>query len=349
MIPTLYFEKDDVVILDQSRLPEEVSFVKCETPEQVADAIRCLQVRGAPLIGLTAVFGLVMAVNKYQGPDDNLPRYMEQVAEMLSGTRPTAVNLFWALGRIKAFFYKNWPLEKNRLSALLKDEACRMLDDDICINQAIGKNGQVLLRAGSRVMTVCNAGALATCGYGTALGVVRAASEQNKLEQVYACETRPVLQGARLTVWELMQDGIPVTLITDSMAAYVMAQGMVDAVIAGADRIAANGDTANKIGTYGLAVLAHHHHIPFYIAAPLSTFDRDIKTGQDIPIEQRHPDEVRQLAGKIITVPEVKVFNPAFDVTPGPLITAFITEKGIVRPCYETTIPNILRKEDEIR
>lgn len=349
MIPTLYFEKDDVVILDQSKLPDRVAYLKCKSPEEVADAIKRLQVRGAPLIGVTAVFGLVMAITKYTGPDDELPAYVEQVAEMLCSTRPTAVNLFWAVRHIKTFFYNNWSLGREKAVALLMDEACRMFECDVMINQAIGENGQQLLEAGSRVMTVCNAGALATCGYGTALGVIRAASAQNKIQQVYACETRPVLQGARLTVWELMQDNIPVTLITDNMAGYVMSRGMIDAVIAGADRIAANGDTANKIGTYGLAVLAHHHHIPFYIAAPLSTFDSEIESGQDIPIEERDPDEVRQLGGRAITVPEVIVFNPAFDVTPASLITAIITEKGIIRPCLKTNLQNILRKEDEVR
>ncbi|HCF70742.1 MAG TPA: S-methyl-5-thioribose-1-phosphate isomerase [Syntrophomonas sp.] len=332
MIQTLYFENDDVIILDQSRLPDEVVYLRCQSPEEVAEAIKRLQVRGAPLIGVTAVFGLVMAVRKYTGPEHELPAYMEQVAALMCSTRPTAVNLFWAIRHIKSLFYDHWSEGREKTVAWLRDEAERMFAADVTINKAIGEKGQQLLKPATRIMTICNAGALATCGYGTALGVIRAASEQKKIKQVYACETRPVLQGARLTVWELMQDNIPVTLITDNMAGYVMSRGMVDAVIAGADRIAANGDTANKIGTYGLAVLARYHHIPFYIAAPLSTFDNEIHSGQEIPIEERHPEEVLQLGGKLITVPEVNVFNPAFDVTPGSLITAIITEKGIIRP-----------------
>lgn len=349
MIPTLYFENDDVVILDQSKLPGQVVYQKCQSPEEVAAAIKLLQVRGAPLIGITAAFGLAMAVRKYAGPDEQLPGYVEKVAAMMSSTRPTAINLFWAIRHIKSFFYENWMLGREKVTSMLVDEACHMFAADAAINRAIGEHGRELLDAESRVMTICNAGALATCGYGTALGVIRGAFDQKKIKQVWACETRPVLQGARLTVWELMQDHIPVTLITDNMAGYVMSQGMVDAVIAGADRIAVNGDTANKIGTYTLAILAQYHHIPFYIAAPLSTFDSNIDSGQDIPIEERNPDEVRQLMGEKTTVPEVPVFNPSFDVTPNRLITAIITEKGIITPCNKSNLDNMLRKEDGIR
>ncbi|HEX3011345.1 MAG TPA: S-methyl-5-thioribose-1-phosphate isomerase [Syntrophomonadaceae bacterium] len=349
MIPTLYFENDDIVLLDQSKLPGQVIYKKCQSPEEVADAIKLLQVRGAPLIGITAAFGLAMAVKKYTGQGEKLPEYLEKTAAMMSSTRPTAVNLFWAVNHIKSIFYQNWPSEREAVVSLLTDEARRMYENDCAINRSIGENGQQLLGAESRVMTICNAGALATCGYGTALGVIRSTFERGKIKQVWACETRPVLQGARLTVWELMQDQIPVTLITDNMAGYVMSRGMVDAVIAGADRIAANGDTANKIGTYALAVLARYHHVPFYIAAPLSTFDRDTNCGQDIPIEERDPDEVRQFMGEKTTVPEVDVFNPAFDVTPNNLITAIITEKGIITPCNKPNIDNLLGKEDGIR
>jgi methylthioribose-1-phosphate isomerase len=349
MIQTIYFENDNVVVLDQSKLPQEVIYRSCRSPEEIAAAIKLLQVRGAPLIGITAAFGLAMAVKKYQGPDDMLPDYVEKIANMLVSTRPTAVNLYWAVKHLKDYFYQKWPLGRAKIGSLLAQEALRMLAEDITVNRAIGQNGSELLKPASRVMTICNAGALATCGYGTALGIIRAAFEENKIKQVWACETRPVLQGARLTVWELMQDQIPVTLITDNMAGYVMSRGMVDAVIAGADRIAANGDTANKIGTYMLAVLANYHHIPFYIAAPLSSFDKSIGSGQDIPIEERDADEVRQLMGEKTTVADAAVFNPAFDVTPHRLISAIVTEKGIIKPGLESSNDNPFGKEDGIR
>lgn len=341
MIATLYFEDDNVIILDQSQLPARVAYEVCRSAEEVAQAIRLLKVRGAPLIGVTAAFGLAMAVRKYSGPDEELPAYVEQTAQLLASTRPTAVNLFWAIEHMKKVFYHNWQLGREKVIAMLKQEALQMFDCDIAVNNAIGEYGQQLLKPPCRVMTICNAGALATCGYGTALGVIRSAHAQGKINQVWACETRPVLQGARLTVWELVQDHIPVKLITDNMAGYVMSLGMVDAVIAGADRIAANGDTANKIGTYSLAVLADYHHIPFYIAAPVSTFDGAIASGKDIPIEERDGDEVRRLLQVPTTVPEVQVFNPAFDVTPAHLISAIITEKGVITPCYQSNLKKL--------
>ncbi|HHV15436.1 MAG TPA: S-methyl-5-thioribose-1-phosphate isomerase [Gelria sp.] len=334
---TLFYDNEAVMILDQSQLPDKVEYLRCKTIDDVAEAIKKLKVRGAPLIGVTAAFGLAMAIADYQGEPAELENYFEQARVKLASTRPTAVNLFWALERMEKVFKQESVTEANReqVGERLKQEAIRMYEEDIAINRAMGEYGQELLPEGSQVMTICNAGALATCGYGTALGVIRAAANRGKIDKVWACETRPVLQGARLTVWELMQDKIPVTLISDNMAAYVMQLEQVNAVIAGADRIAANGDTANKIGTYALAVLAAYHRIPFYIAAPLSTLDFKSASGSDIPVEQRPPEEIREYRGLYFTVPEVDVFNPAFDITPHHLITGIITEKGVFKPPYE--------------
>jgi methylthioribose-1-phosphate isomerase len=345
MIKTLFFDNEAIMILDQSRLPDKIEYLRCETVEAVADAIKKLRVRGAPLIGVTAAFGLAMAMADYQGEDAKIQNYFHQARAILASTRPTAINLFWALERMEKVFAQQLVMQADReqIGECLKQEAIKMYEEDIAINRAIGKYGQTLLPEGSQVMTICNAGALATCGYGTALGVIRAAADQGKIKKVWACETRPVLQGARLTVWELMQDKIPVTLISDNMAAYVMQLGHVNAVIAGADRIAANGDTANKIGTYALAVLASYHQIPFYIAAPLSTLDLKSASGVDIPVEQRPPEEIREFRGMYFTVPEVEVFNPAFDITPHHLITGIITEKGVFKPPYDEAFQGVRR------
>ncbi len=334
MIKTVFFEENAVMLLDQSRLPEKVAYVKCSNSLQVAEAINKLKVRGAPLIGVASAFGLAMAINNYVGPAAGLDEHFQETKKLLASTRPTAVNLFWALERMDKAFQENRHEDPAGIAQALITEAEKMFEEDININKAIGEYGQEIVDPGANVLTICNAGALATCGYGTALGVIRSAASRGKLEKVWACETRPVLQGARLTVWELLQDHIPVSLITDSMAGYTMKLGHIDLVIVGADRIAANGDVANKIGTYSLAVLAHYNNIPFYVAAPLSTIDLGIETGQSIPIEERHQDEVRQIAGNYLTVPEVEVFNPAFDVTPHDLISGIITEKGIIRPSY---------------
>lgn len=330
MICTVRFADDTVEILDQSQLPQQVVFERCQTAEEVAAAIRLLKVRGAPLIGVVAAFGLALAMRHYKGPQDAMDDYFYAARDLLASTRPTAVNLFWALQRMEKIYRRHNRETPDKVAAILLKEARDMYDEDIAINKAIGENGQALLPAGVQVMTICNAGTLATCGYGTALGVIRSAARRGKIKMVWACETRPVLQGARLTVWELMQDQIPVTLITDSMAGYTMKLGHVDAVIVGADRIAANGDTANKIGTFSLAVLAQYHNIPFYIAAPSSTVDISLANGDAITIEERHPDEVRRISATCLTVPEVKVFNPAFDVTPQHLITGIITEGGVI-------------------
>ena len=338
MIAPLIFTGKMVRVLNQNLLPDEVVYEEYQTTEEVAAAIQDLKVRGAPLIGIAAAFGLVLAINAYQGKAGQMEDYFIRYKNLLASTRPTAVNLFWALNQMETIYRQNQHRELSDLQAAMTAAAERILQDDIMINQAIGGYGQELLDRNSRVLTICNAGALATGGYGTALGVIRAAHRQGKINQVWACETRPVLQGARLTVWELMQDGIPVTLITDSMAGYIMQLHLVDAVIAGADRIAANGDTANKIGTYTLAVLAHYHNIPFYIAAPHSTIDSSIENGSQIPIEERSHMEVKQLRGINLTVPEASVFNPAFDVTPQQLIAGIITQSGIIKPPYKENI-----------
>lgn len=347
MIKTLFFDEKEVMILDQSRLPDKVEYLRCETVEGVAEAIKKLKVRGAPLIGVTAAFGLAMTMANYQGETAEMQDYFQQAQAILAATRPTAVNLFWALERMEKVFIQEFVTQANReqIGKRLMQEAIQMYEEDISINRAIGGYGQMLLPEDSRVMTICNAGALATCGYGTALGVIRAAADQGKIKKVWVCETRPVLQGARLTVWELMQDKIPVTLISDNMAAYVMQLGQVNAVIAGADRIAANGDTANKIGTYALAVLASYHQIPFYIAAPLSTLDLKSLSGSNIPVEQRPPEEIREFRGMYFTVPEVDVFNPAFDITPHHLITGIITEKGVFKPPYDVAFQGVRSEE----
>lgn len=331
MISTIYWENDAVVILDQNELPAQIKYLRCEDYHALVQAIIELKVRGAPLIGVTAAYGLALAVHQYTGKPEALETYYHEAEKQFAATRPTAVNLFWAIKRMRSCFDSLAKHDISSLALSLRGEAESMFAEDLAMNTRIGDHGEALLKPDARVLTICNAGALATCGYGTALGVIRSARKAGKIKQVWACETRPVLQGARLTVWELMQDQIPVTLITDSMAAHVMSQGLVDAVIVGADRIASNGDTANKIGTYAIAILAQYHQIPFYVAAPMSTVDLHISSGQAIPIEERNHEEVRQLRGQYITLPDVTVFNPAFDVTPGQLISAIITEDGILR------------------
>ena len=338
MIKTIAWEKDRIVILNQNRLPDEVLYESCGSVQEVAEAIRTLKVRGAPLIGVTAAFGLALGVAQYRGSSGDFSEYYSDIRAELAATRPTAVNLFWALQRMDNVYQENAGMSSAELGHLLLDEARAMYADDIRTNELIGQYGAELIHKSSRIMTICNAGALATCGYGTALGVIRTAYRQQKIEQVWACETRPVLQGARLTVWELMQDKIPVRLITDNMAGYIIKLGQVDAIVVGADRIAANGDTANKIGTYTLAVLAQYHGVPFYVAAPQSTIDLSIASGTEIPIEERAGEEVRSLRGVSLTVKEVEVFNPAFDVTDHHLIAGIITERGVLCPPYETSL-----------
>jgi methylthioribose-1-phosphate isomerase len=321
-------------MLDQRRLPTEVVFLDCADYQTVADGIRTLAVRGAPAIGIAAAMGAALGA---QGIDtdrfEDFRRDFDAVCDLLSATRPTAVNLFWALERMKGVVSAHRDKTVAEIKSVLIAESQRVLEEDVQINRSMGRFGAEFIRDGDTILTHCNAGALATGGYGTALGIIRAAWEQGKRIQVIADETRPVLQGARLTAWELMEDGIPVTLITDNMAGHFMKKGIIDLCIVGTDRTVANGDVANKIGTYGVAVLAHAHGIPFYVAAPTSTIDLSIASGEWIPIEERDPREVTHVFGKTQIAPAgVRVANPAFDVTPARYITAIVTEKGAFRP-----------------
>ena len=334
MVPTVEWKDGAVRLLDQSRLPTHVEFVEYRDYRAVAQAIRELKVRGAPAIGVTAAMGVALGAQAVADTDyDTFANEVRKICDHLAASRPTAVNLFWALARMK----DTLAALRNKTIAEIKAELVResqaILEEDIALCKAMGRHGATLIHSGQTVLTHCNAGALATAGYGTALGVIRAAWEQGKQIRVIADETRPVLQGARLTAWELMQDKIPVTLITDNMAGALMRQGKIQLCVVGADRIAANGDVANKIGTYSVAVLARAHNIPFYVAAPYSTIDLNTASGADIPIEQRNPLEVTAIHGSHPVAPEgVEVFNPAFDVTPADLITGIITERGVFKP-----------------
>jgi len=322
-------------LLDQRQLPARVEELVCRTPEEVGEAIRSLAVRGAPAIGMAAAFGLVLGARRIGKTDpDRFRRELQQVADMLAATRPTAVNLFWALRRMMARADALLSAGTEAVVAGLEEEALAIAREDAEVNRRIGLAGADLIRDGDGVLTYCNTGALATAAYGTALGVIRIAHEQGKRFTVYACETRPVLQGARLTAWELLQEGIDGVLITDNMAGHLMQQGRIQMVVVGADRIAANGDTANKIGTYTMAVLARAHGIPFYVASPLSTIDMELASGEAIPIEERNPAEVTHIRGVPVAPEGIRVYNPAFDVTPHAYITGIITEKGIVRPPF---------------
>lgn len=325
----------EVHLLDQRALPLRTEYVVCRDHDDMARGIKEMVVRGAPAIGISAAFGVALGAQAFvrQSLLDDFLSYMEDVSSILAGTRPTAVNLFWAIQRMRPFWERGNRENASTIMEGLFKEAQRVKDEDIRINRSMGGHGQKLLSDGSTILTHCNAGALATGGYGTALGVIRAAVEAGKTIRVFADETRPYLQGARLTAYELVQDGIPTTLITDGMAASLMAMKKIDAVIVGADRVTANGDVANKIGTYGLAVLARAHGIPFYVAAPFSTIDFEMSSGTQIPIEQRSPDEVTHIGAGFRIAPEgVSVYNPAFDVTPAELVTAIITEKGVFKP-----------------
>lgn len=334
MVPTVEWKHGVVRLLDQSRLPEYVEFLDCRDYRAVADAIRDLKVRGAPAIGVTAALGVALGAQAVSATEFSVfAQALLPICDHLAATRPTAVNLFWAIDRMKKTLASLSAQPVPAVKAALLSEAQAILDEDIALCKAMGKHGAELISTGQTVLTHCNAGALATAGYGTALGVIRAAWEQGKKIQVIADETRPVLQGARLTAWELMQDQIPVTLITDNMAGSLMRQGKIQLCVVGADRIAANGDVANKIGTYSVAVLARAHGIPFYVAAPYSTIDLKTKSGADIPIEQRNPLEVTTIHGSHPVAPKgVAVFNPAFDVTPAELITGIITDRGVFKP-----------------
>ncbi len=327
-------------LLDQTRLPHSVNWVEIDNWRDAADAIKTMIVRGAPAIGCTAALGLALAGRSAIAPGrEAFLDKLQIAADGLCNARPTAVNLSWAVNRLMCLA-RTLP-EVTEIKQLLIDEALRMLNEDIQINRTMGQYGAALLPDSCRVITHCNAGALATAGYGTALGVIRAAVESGKNVTVFADETRPRLQGMKLTAWELMESGIPVTVITDNMSAALMNTSVIDCVIVGADRIAANGDTANKIGTYGLAVIARHHNVPFYVAAPVSTFDFNLATGAAIPIEQRDPAEVTHLDDIALGPSNLTAWNPAFDVTPAELVTAIITERGVLKPPFSTSIANL--------
>ena len=339
MLPTIAWRGRSVIMIDQRKLPGQETYVRCSTYIQMAQAIEKMVIRGAPAIGIAAAYGLALgAMALTAGTGRSLDRDFEKIYKRLERTRPTARNLFWALERMKAVYERTRQHGLRAIRTALLEEAKAIEREDAETNRAIGRHGQALIRDGWTILTHCNAGGLATAEYGTALGVIRAAVAEGKRVRVFADETRPFLQGARLTVWELDKDGVPVVLITDSMAGWFLRRGDVDAVVVGADRIARNGDTANKIGTYSLGVLAKENGVPFYVAAPMSTIDPTIADGGGIPIEERSPDEVREVAGRLVTLPYAEVRNPAFDVTPAAYITAIITERGVCRPPFEKSL-----------
>lgn len=324
-------------MIDQRRLPSEVVYLRCRDHREVAAAIKDMAIRGAPAIGVAAALGIALGVRLAKVEGVALEQEFAAICCDLAATRPTAVNLFWAIERMKRCFSAHADGGTGLRDALLH-EALAIHAEDLAACERMGDLGAELLPTGVRILTHCNAGALATAGYGTALGVIRSAARQGKVKRVFAGETRPYLQGARLTAWELVQEGIPTTLIADNMAGHMMATGEVDAVIVGADRIAGNGDVANKIGTYTLAILAKEHGLPFYVAAPLSTVDLETASGAGIPIEERSPDEVTHHGGRLMAPAGVEVRNPAFDVTPNRYVTAIVTEAGVARAPYEKSL-----------
>ena len=349
MIQTLEWTDAGVRFIDQTKLPTEETYVTCKNYEQVADVIRNMVVRGAPAIGVAAAMGIAIGVKNSKAETvGDLKKDFDQVCDVIGKTRPTAVNLFWAIRRMQEKFERLRVRPVAQIKQALIEEAQRMHAEDIAANQAMGRHGATLMPASGGVLTHCNAGALATCGYGTALGVIRAAVEQGKKIHVFADETRPFLQGSRLTAWELMKDGIPTTVISDNMAGAMMNQGKIGAIVVGADRIAANGDVANKIGTYTVAVLAKEHAIPFYVAAPFSTIDLETSDGSGIPIEQRNPREVTHIAGKQMVPEGVGVENPAFDVTPAKYVSAIITERGIARAPYTESLQRLAEEHAKV-
>lgn len=336
MLYPVVWQNDSVLLIDQTRLPNEYVVVEIHRSEDMAEAIKTMIVRGAPAIGVAAAYGMYLGAREIETSErQEFLHHLEEIAQLLRSTRPTAVNLFWAIGRMMQTAYETLGTVAEIQQILLKT-AQIINAEDIQTCQAIGDHGLEALPKTPEKLTIlthCNAGALATAGYGTALGVVRSAWREGRLTGVFADETRPRLQGAKLTAWECVQEGIPVTVITDNMAAHCMKQGLIDAVVVGADRIAANGDTANKIGTYSLAIVAQKHNIPFFVAAPLSTIDFALAEGEQIPIEERNPSEIYQIGDTILTPPGAEFYNPAFDVTPAELITAIITENGAFAPC----------------
>ena len=339
MVETIQWIDGAAVMIDQTRLPLEERYVTCRTYEEMAAAIRDMIIRGAPAIGVAAAMGVALGV--LQGAD------FETVCVTLAKTRPTAVNLFWAIDRMKRLYASLEGQPREEICRRMVEEARIVREEDIAICRAIGRNGVELVPAGKTVLTHCNAGALATAGYGTALGVIRAAVEAGKGIDVFADETRPFLQGARLTVWELQQDGIETTLITDNMAGHFLKSGRIGCVVVGADRIAANGDVANKVGTYSVAVLAKENGVPFYVAAPVSTLDLTLRSGDEIPIEQRAAAEVTQVFGTQVAPWGTRVENPAFDVTPARYVAAIITEHGVAREPYEKSLRELGKQENQ--
>ena len=335
MLPTISWRNRSVIMIDQRKLPAQEVYLRCRTYIQVAQAIEKMVIRGAPAIGIAAAYGLALGLLTARADTGrSLERDFERVYARLERTRPTARNLFWALERMRTTYERHRGQGLRALRRALLAEAQAIEREDAETNLRIGLHGRDLIPDGASVLTHCNAGALATAAYGTALGVVRSAAAQGKKVRVFVDETRPFLQGARLTVWELSRDGIPVVLITDNMAGWLMQRGEISLVVVGADRIARNGDTANKIGTYSVAVLAKENGVPFYVAAPMSTVDDSLEDGSGIPIEERKADEVREAGGRIITLCDVEVRNPAFDVTPAKYITGIITERGLFRPPF---------------
>jgi methylthioribose-1-phosphate isomerase len=337
MIETIQWTDAGVVMIDQTRLPREEVYVTCTDYKQVADAIRSMVIRGAPAIGVAAAMGIALGLLHAKSSAE-----FDGICETIRSTRPTAVNLFWAIERMRRVFDESTALTWAELRERLIAEAVQIRREDIAINQCIGKNGAPLIPDGKTVLTHCNAGALATAGYGTALGVIRAAVASGKKIDVFAGETRPFLQGARLTLWELQHDHIPATLITDNMAGHFLHSGRIGCVVVGADRIASNGDVANKIGTYSVAVLAKENNVPFYVAAPISTLDLGLVSGDEIPIEQRAANEVTHIRGVAIAPEGTEAANPAFDVTPNRYVTAIITERGVARAPYTESLRKLV-------
>ncbi|MGA9173743.1 MAG: S-methyl-5-thioribose-1-phosphate isomerase [Thermoactinomyces sp.] len=343
LVLSVEYKRDHVLILDQTLLPHQKEFVRCSTTKEVWECIHALKVRGAPAIGMAAAFGLAVWANHF--PSDDFPCFLEKLEQerrYLASSRPTAVNLFWALDRVVAAAKKASSVSEAARS--IENEAILIQKEDETVCRKIGEHALSLLKDGDTILTICNAGTIATARYGTALAPLYLAKETGKHLSAFACETRPLLQGGRLTTWELLEAGIDVTLITDGMSAYTMKTKGIAAVIVGCDRVAANGDTANKIGTFGLALQAKALNIPFYVAAPTSTIDLKTPTGEEIPIEERNPDEVTHIAGKRIAPEGIKVFNPAFDVTPNEYITAIITENGIARGDYVQELPRLVKR-----
>src|SRR3954469_22701069 len=349
MVKTLEWTDAGVRFIDQTRLPTEEVYVTCGNYREVADAIRNMIVRGAPAIGVTAAMGVALGVRESKAKSyAELRSELNEICDTLAATRPTAVNLFWGIQRMRERFEQLSSASITEIKQGLIAEAQQMYLADIAACEAMGQNGAVLMPSSGGVLTHCNAGALATCGYGTALGVIRAAVEAGKKIHVFADETRPFLQGSRLTAWELVKDGIPTTVISDNMSGAMMRQGKIGAVIVGADRIAANGDVANKIGTYTVAVLAKEHGIPFYVAAPISTVDLETPDGSQIPIEQRNRKEVTHIAGRQMVPDGVGVENPAFDVTPAKYVTAIVTERGIARAPYDESLATLAHDQADL-